>query len=150
MYKRQYQDPALTPLSEEHPNLVYIFAESFEETYYDETLFPSLVTDLRSIREQSITFTQIKQALGTSWTIAGMTAVQCGIPLVTPSANAHSLQGNSMSKMSTFYSGAVCMSDMLHKEGYKLIYRSGSPLEFAGVDKLYRTCLLYTSPSPRD
>lgn len=134
-----YQDPALTPLSEEHPNLVYIFAESFEETYYDETLFPSLVTDLRSIREQSITFTQIKQALGTSWTIAGMTAVQCGIPLVTPSANAHSPQGNSMSKMSTFYSGAVCMSDMLHKEGYKLIYRSGSPLEFAGVDKLYRT-----------
>lgn len=44
-----------------------------------------------------------------------------------------------MSKMSTFYSGAVCMSDMLHKEGYKLIYRSGSPLEFAGVDKLYKT-----------
>ena len=134
-----YQDPTLTPLSEEHPNLIYIFAESFEETYYDETLFPSLVTDLRSIREQSIAFTQIKQALGTSWTIAGMTAVQCGIPLVTPSANAHSPQGNSMSKMSTFYSGAVCMSDMLHKEGYKLIYRSGSPLEFAGVDKLYRT-----------
>lgn len=134
-----YQDPALTPLSEEHPNLVYIFAESFEETYYNEALFPSLVTDLRSIREQSITFTQIKQALGTSWTIAGMTAVQCGIPLVTPSANAHSPQGNSMSKMSTFYSGAVCMSDMLHKEGYKLVYRSGSPLEFAGVDKLYRT-----------
>jgi len=28
---------------------------------------------------------------------------------------------------------------MLHKEGYKLIYRSGSPLEFAGVDKLYKT-----------
>jgi len=111
----------------------------FEETYYDETLFPSLVTHLRPIREQSVSFTQIKQALGTSWTIAGMTAVQCGIPLVTPSANAHSPQGNSMSKMSTFYSGAVCMSDMLHKEGYKLIYRSGSPLEFAGVDKLYRT-----------
>lgn len=134
-----YQDPTLTPLSEEHPNLVYIFAESFEETYYDETLFPSLVTDLRAIRDQSIAFTQIKQALGTSWTIAGMTAVQCGIPLVTPSANAHSAQGNSMSKMSTFYSGAVCMSDMLHKEGYKLVYRSGSPLEFAGVDKLYHT-----------
>ena len=31
------------------------------------------------------------------------------------------------------------MSDMLHKEGYKLVYRSGSALEFAGVDKLYKT-----------
>ena len=134
-----YQDPSLTPISEEHPNLVYIFAESFEDTYFDETIFPSLVSELRPIREQSVSFSQIKQAQGTGWTIAGMTAVQCGIPLVTPSANAHSPQGNSMSKMSTFYSGAVCMSDMLHKEGYKLIYRSGSALDFAGVDKLYRT-----------
>lgn len=134
-----YQDPSLTPTSEEHPNLVYIFAESFEDTYFDEKIFPSLVSALRPIREQSVSFTEIKQAIGTSWTIAGMTAVQCGIPLVTPSTNAHSPQGNSMSKMSTFYSGAVCMSDMLHKEGYKLVYRSGSPLEFAGVDKLYRT-----------
>mgnify|MGYP003585643333 FL=1 len=134
-----YQDPSLTSISEDHPNVVYIFAESFEDTYFDEKIFPSLVKELRPIREQSISFTEIKQALGTSWTIAGMTAVQCGIPLVTPSTNSHSPQGNSMSKMSTFYSGAVCMSDMLHKEGYKLIYRSGSPLEFAGVDKLYKT-----------
>ena len=134
-----YQDPSLTPTSEEHPNLIYIFAESFEDTYFDEKIFPSLVKDLRPIREQSVSFTEIKQALGTSWTIAGMTAVQCGIPLVTPSTNSHSPQGNSMSKMSTFYSGAVCMSDMLHKEGYKMVYRSGSALEFAGVDKLYKT-----------
>ncbi|WP_041958035.1 sulfatase-like hydrolase/transferase [Sulfurospirillum arsenophilum] len=134
-----YQTPSLTPTSEEHPNLVYIFAESFENTYFDEKIFPSLVTALRPIREQSISFTQIHQAQGTSWTIAGMTSVMCGLPLVTPSTDAHSAQGNSMSKMSTFYSGAVCMSDMLHKEGYKLIYRSGSPLDFAGVDKLYKT-----------
>ncbi len=134
-----YQEPSLTSTSDEHPNLVYIFAESFEDTYFDEKIFPSLVTALRPIREQSTSFTQIKQAQGTSWTIAGMTSVICGLPLVTPSTDAHSAQGNSMSKMSTFYSGAVCMSDMLHKEGYKLIYRSGSPLEFAGVDKLYKT-----------
>ncbi|WP_263833145.1 sulfatase-like hydrolase/transferase [Sulfurospirillum oryzae] len=134
-----YKTASLTSISENHPNLVYIFAESFEDTYFDEKIFPSLVTDLRPIREQSTSFTQIKQAWGTSWTIAGMTSVMCGIPLVTPSTGSNSPQGNSMSKMSTFYSGAVCMSDMLHKEGYKLIYRSGSPLEFAGVDKLYKT-----------
>ncbi|AFL68828.1 sulfatase-like hydrolase/transferase [Sulfurospirillum barnesii] len=134
-----YQEPTLTPIHEEHPNLVYIFAESLEETYFDEKLFPSLMTKLRPIREQSTLFTEIKQAQGTSWTIAGMTSVLCGLPLVTPSTGKHSPQGNSMSKMSTFYSGAVCMSDMLHKEGYKMVYRSGSSLEFAGVDKLYRT-----------
>jgi len=134
-----YKTPTLSAISENHPNLVYIFAESFEDTYFDQTIFPSLVTDLLPIREQSVSFTQIKQAWGTSWTIAGMTSVLCGLPLVTPSTDSDSPQGNSMSKMKTFYSGAVCMSDMLHKEGYKLVYRSGSALEFAGVDKLYKT-----------
>ena len=134
-----YKTPTLSAISDNHPNLVYIFAESFEDTYFDQTIFPSLVTELLPIREQSVSFTQIKQAWGTSWTIAGMTSVLCGLPLVTPSTNSDSPQGNSMSKMMTFYSGAVCMSDMLHKEGYKLVYRSGSPLEFAGVDKLYKT-----------
>ena len=134
-----YKTPSLQGVSEEHPNFVYIFAESFENTYFDEKLFPDLVTHLRMMREQNTYFTDIKQAVGTSWTIAGMTSVLCGIPLVTPSPNAHSPQGNSMSKMSSFYSGATCMSDLLQKEGYSLTYRSGSSLEFAGVDKLYRT-----------
>ncbi len=31
------------------------------------------------------------------------------------------------------------MSDLLHQEGYKMVYRSGSELAFAGVDKLYKT-----------
>lgn len=134
-----YQTPSIQASSEEHPNLVYIFAESFETTYFDETIFPSLVKDLRSMRSSSTYFTDIRQALGTSWTIAGMTSALCGLPLVTPTTNEHSPQGNSMSKMSTFYSGAVCMSDLLHQEGYKLVYRSGSELAFAGVDKLYKT-----------
>lgn len=134
-----YQAPTIEMRSEEHPNLVYIFAESFETTYFDEKIFPGLVKDLRAIHSESITFTDIRQALGTSWTIAGMTASLCALPLVTPTTNEHSPQGNSMSKMSTFYSGAVCMSDVLHQEGYKLIYRSGSELAFAGVDKLYKT-----------
>lgn len=134
-----YQTPTVESNSEEHPNLVYIFAESFETTYFDEKLFPSLVTQLRTLEPQSITFTDIRQVLGTSWTIAGMTSALCGLPLVTPTTNEHSPQGNSMSKMSTFYSGAVCLSDLLHQEGYKMVYRSGSELVFAGVDKLYKT-----------
>lgn len=134
-----YQTPTLESKSEDHLNVVYIFAESFETTYFDETIFPSLVTHLRALQPHSTHFTDIRQVMGTGWTIAGMTASLCGLPLVTPSTNEHSPQGNSMSKMTTFYSGATCMSDVLHQEGYKLIYRSGSELSFAGVDKLYKT-----------
>lgn len=134
-----YHSPTIQASRDEHPNVVYIFAESFENTYFDETLFPGLVTQIPTLWPQSINFTDIHQAVGTSWTIAGMTSALCGLPLVTPSTNEHSPQGNSMSKMPTFYSGATCMSDLLHQEGYRLVYRSGSELSFAGVDKLYKT-----------
>ncbi|MDD2383617.1 MAG: sulfatase-like hydrolase/transferase [Sulfurospirillaceae bacterium] len=134
-----YKTPTIQSISDEHPNLVYIFAESFETTYFDETLFPSLVTHLRSFKEQSTYFTDIRQVKGTSWTIAGATAVICGLPLVTPSSSSKTSQGNSMSKMDSFYSGATCMSDLLHKEGYRMVSRRGASLKFAGTDKLYRT-----------
>ncbi len=134
-----YHVPSVEATQEEHLNVVYIFAESFELTYFDEKIFPSLVQHLRPLHAKGISFTNIDQVLGTGWTIAGMTSAICAIPLVTPSTNEYSPQGNSMSKMSTFYSGATCMSDLLHKEGYKMVYRSGSELAFAGVDKLYKT-----------
>ncbi len=138
-FAEYYKTPTIQSVSDEHPNLVYIFAESFETTYFDESLFPSLVTHLRHIKEQSTYFTDIRQVKGTSWTIAGATAVICGLPLVTPSSSSKSSQGNSMSKMDSFYSGATCMSDLLHKEGYKIASRRGASLKFAGTDKLYRT-----------
>lgn len=138
-FSEYYKTPSIQSLSDEHPNLVYIFAESFETTYFDETLFPSLAENLKEFQPQSVNFTDIRQVKGTSWTIAGATAVLCGIPLVTPTSSTKLSQGNSMSQMSAFYSGATCMSDLLHKEGYKITSRRGASLKFAGTDKLYRT-----------
>jgi phosphoglycerol transferase len=86
-------------------NLVYIYAESLERTYFDEKLFPDLVVGLRQLESQSTSFTNIKQSAYTGWTVAGMVASQCGIPLVTPS------HGNSMSGMDSFLSSAVCLGD---------------------------------------
>jgi phosphoglycerol transferase len=112
-------------------NLVYIYAESFERSYFDETVFPGLIKELRALESKATSFTQIKQVSGTGWTIAGMTASQCGIPLITPS------HGNSMSGMDKFLPNAVCLGDLLADEGYSLSFLSGSSLEFAGTQKLF-------------
>ena len=81
----------------------------------------------------STTFTQIKEISGTGWTIGGMTASQCGIPLVTPS------HGNSMSGMDAFLPDAICLGDLLCKEGYELHYFHNSSIDFAGTGKFYCT-----------
>lgn len=114
-------------------NVVYIYLESLERTYLDETIFPGLLPGLKLLDSQSLSFTDIRQVYGTGWTIAGMTASQCGIPLVTAS------QGNSMSGMDSFLSGALCMGDILREQGYSLDYMGGASLEFAGKGNFYKT-----------
>ena len=128
-----YLEPSITRLTTETKNLVVIYAEGLERTYFDQTIFPDLITGLRAIESKSTYFTNIKQVLGTRWTIGGMVASQCGIPLVTPSHT------NSMAGMDLFLPSAICLGDLLHDEGYDLVYYGGADLAFLGKGKFYST-----------
>jgi len=128
-----YDHPRLTRIDGGHPNLVFIYAESLERTYFDEKTFPGLTARLQELEAQATSFTNIAQVSGTSWTIAGMVASQCGIPLFTPS------HGNSMSGMNKFLPGAFCLSDLLKNEGYHLAYLGGAKTKFAGKGTFYET-----------
>ncbi len=113
--------------------MVLIYAESLERSYFDESVFPGLIRGLREVERQSTYFTNIKQAPGTGWTIAGMTASQCAIPLFTPS------HGNSMSGMDQFLGSATCLGDLLSQADYHLEYMGGASLRFAGKGKFYKS-----------
>ncbi|MCK4824891.1 sulfatase-like hydrolase/transferase, partial [bacterium] len=130
-FNKFYREPYITKVMGETKNLVVIYAESLERTYFDETIFPGLIKGLRKLESKSTYFTNIKQVAGTRWTIGGMVASQCGIPLFTPS------HGNSMSGMDEFLPSAICLGDLLHNEGYELIYYGGADLAFAGKGKFY-------------
>jgi hypothetical protein len=119
--------------SQNRKNVVYLFLESLERTYFDETLFPGLLPRLKRLQDESISFTEIEQVFGTGWTVGGMTAAKCGIPLVTPS------HGNSMSGTDLFLPEATCLGDVLVENGYALNYLGGADLEFAGKGSLFRT-----------
>lgn len=111
-------------------NLVFIYLESLERTYFDETRFPGLIKHLRELETESITFTDIRQLWGTGWTVGGMTASQFGIPLVLI---------NSLAGMETFLPKATGIGDILDDEGYHLVYMGGANLDFSGKGKLYKT-----------
>lgn len=108
------------------PNLVYIYGESLERTYFDEQTFPGLTTELGRHKDASIDFTATRQVPGTGYTIAGMVASQCGIPLFAP------FDGNASSALSTFYPENVCLGDVLKAAGYQNYFYQGAELAFAG------------------
>lgn len=132
-FYKYYKTPYIKTSESNHKNIIFIYAESLERTYFDKTIFPGLINGLRELESRSTYFTNIKQVAGTGWTVAGMTASQCGIPLSTPS------HGNSMSGMDQFLPLAVCLGDLLNENGYQLNYMGGASLQFAGKGKLLKT-----------
>lgn len=122
-----------TPVINHKKNLVYIYLESLEATYLDETLFPGLLPNLQSLKSKAVNYTDIRQVTHTGWTIAGMVASQCGFPLFSSS------HGNALSGMDFFLPRATCLPDILKSQGYHLEYYGGADLEFAGKGNYYRT-----------
>ncbi|MEX5716219.1 phosphatidylglycerol--membrane-oligosaccharide glycerophosphotransferase [Serratia ureilytica] len=112
---------------------MYIYAESLERTYFDTELFPGLADELNALRADSIDFSNTQQLPGTGYTIAGMVASQCGIPLFAP------FDGNASSAVSTFYPENVCLGDVLKAAGYSNSFYQGAELAFAGKDTFLKS-----------
>jgi phosphoglycerol transferase len=113
-----------------HPqlNLVYIYGESLERTYFQPELFPDLAPELTGLKDSGMDFSHTGQLPGTDYTIAGMVSSQCGIPLFAP------FEGNSSASMSSFFPKNVCLGDILKASGYENYFMQGADLRFAGKD----------------
>ena len=128
-----YKTPKITSISEIKKNLVFIYAESLERTYFYKDLFPGLIKEIKKFESYSISFTDIYQTSGAGTTVSGMTASQLGIPLFTPTYE------NSMYGIDYFLPGATGLGDLLKKEEYFLSYIGGARSSFAGKGKLFKT-----------
>ncbi|NEL42191.1 MAG: phosphoglycerol transferase I, partial [Xanthomonas perforans] len=64
---------------------------------------------------------------GSGWTIAGMVASMCGVPLTTAPGDE-----NSMGRMGLFLPEARCLGDYLKDQGYRNHYVGGADASFAG------------------
>ena len=124
------------------PNLVFIFAEALESTYGNAQLMGEDFTPrLTALQGEAAQFTEMIQLPPASWTMGGMVAALCSVPLPIPTETfgflGHQLEA--LTPMNTL-SGAVlgsladhdCLGDILARHGYRRVYYSGFPLAFAG------------------
>tara|TARA_B100000609_G_C17211189_1_gene433908 strand:- start:130 stop:1926 length:1797 start_codon:yes stop_codon:yes gene_type:complete len=118
--------------TKENKNIIFLYLEQIERTYLDKELFPDLMPNLSNLEKEAITFTNISIPKATNWTVGGMAASQCGVPLYTPIASQ-----NSMSGVDQFMPLAKCLGDILKDAGYTLSYMGGADKEFGGKDKFY-------------
>jgi hypothetical protein len=127
-----FVDPEILARPVTRKNLIVVYLESLERSYFDETVFPGLIEDLRPIEAKGQSFTGLGQSIGAGFTIGGMVASQCGVPLIISGSE------NSM-QVSRFMTGATCLGDLLKAEGYRTEYLGGSLGEFAGKGSFYES-----------
>jgi phosphoglycerol transferase len=133
-FSQHYVYPEKVEIQAKNPkNLVLIYVESLENTYRDKKLFGrNLLSELDALG--GVSFNHYKQAPGTGWTIAGITATQCGLPLKSVSL----YDGNGVGEnIKRFLPRAVCLGDVLHAFGYYNVYMGSDALHFAGKGKFF-------------
>jgi arylsulfatase A-like enzyme len=112
-------------------NVVWIYMESLERIYWDPEVFPGLTPNLDRLRRQGLDFSGFETFAGANYTMAGLFASQCGVPLFTSAfAGLDTVAGNT-TDASTFHPKIACFGDVLHKAGYSQVYMGGAPIVFS-------------------
>ena len=134
-FSAHYLNPAKVKISALKPkNLVLIYVESLEDGYQHPHIFgKNLLASLDGLPGQQ--FARYKSAPGSWWTIAGITATQCGVPLKTISMYDGNEQGHVIKQ---FLPNATCLGDILHQAGYTNVYMGGDGLDFSGKGMFFK------------
>lgn len=123
--------------SDKAKNLILIYVESLESTYQDPQVFGhNLLNSLTNIDIPNISFKKYKQTHGANWTIGGIVATHCGIPLKLTNLFKKNQIGENIKQ---FLPRATCLGDILAQQGYHNIFINGPSVEFAGVGTFFKT-----------
>lgn len=146
VFDEKYVDPDSVDIKfpEKKRNLIYIFLESMETTFFSKeqggALDHCLTPELYSLAEKNISFSHndgiggFLTPNGTTWTVAAMTAQLSGIPLKAPSMFERNAYGSE-----SFLPGATTLTNILNANGYYQALMFGSDDVFANRDVLFKS-----------
>ena len=144
IFEENYVDPMSAGIEfpEEKRNLIYIFLESMETTYFSKEegggLDYNIMPELYSLAEENICFSHtdgiggLYAPNGATWTIGAMTAHTSGVPLKAPPSFEQNTYG-----ADEFLPGINNLSDVLAANGYYQALMVGSESGFANRDVYY-------------
>lgn len=130
------QDVTLT-FPEEKRNLIYIFLESVEMTYTDESVggafeenvipeLTKLSLDNENFSGEEAVLNGGRQVKGCTWTVGAMFGQTSGLPLLIP------IFSNKMDSQDTFFPSISTLGDILESAGYQQSLLIGSDAVFGG------------------
>ena len=141
--EEEYVAPEETNIEfpEQKRNLIYIFLESMETTYYAKEdgglSTKDLIPEISKLAKENLNFSNTSQIggahtlYGATWTAAAMSAQTSGVPLKL------SIEDNALSEYSVFLGGAHSIGEILEDNGYHNFLLLGSDAVFGGRKNLF-------------
>lgn len=133
LYEEDYVDPdTIQVVFEQKRNLIFVMMESMESNFQDRerggNLDENLIPEITELSNANISFMPGGISVeGTGWTMGETIAKTCGIPLQEPiDRNEYGIR-NYLKKI-------VCLTDILHNNGYAIKLLQGSSIKFASMD----------------
>lgn len=133
LYEEDYVDPdTVTVVFEQKRNLIFVMMESMESNFQDRerggNLDENLIPEITELSNANISFMPGGISVeGTGWTMGETIAKTCGIPLQEPIEHNEYGIRNYLKKI-------VCLTDILHNNGYAIKLLQGSNIKFASMD----------------
>lgn len=117
------------------PDIVLIYLEGTERTFLDRPGYDGALDALAPLDGEGLTLTGVRQIEGTEWSLAGIVASQCGVPLLPNGLRFR----NNFAGMGSFLGRQVCLGDFLRAYGYATEFVVGNDSEFAGYDNFFNS-----------
>lgn len=118
------------------PNLIFIFLESFENAFANESLFPNLTPNINRMKNEGVSFENINMAPCSNYSFGGFYTSLLGCNQVDLSM--FSFWGGGKTQQTT---GLLSFPSILHKAGYYQAYASGTPPEGDNIFTLVKDSL---------
>lgn len=117
------------------PDVIMIYLEGLDRSFADQARYGDAYAGLLPVQAEGLDLTQIGQIAGTGWSIAGIVATQCGVPLLPNGMR----NRNSFEAQTAFLPAQTCLSDILADHGYHSTYIVAANAAFAGQDHFMRS-----------
>jgi phosphoglycerol transferase len=125
--EEHFKAPVFTKSPALKKNMVIVYLESLEQTYANLESTKEQYGKVDPLMADALVATHLMQTTGTNFTIAGIVATQCGVPLL-PSGMNQGLYNRQLAEMEvrSFYERIDCLGDRLSSDGYTLSYMNGA------------------------
>ncbi len=126
---KRLHPPEIEAKPVQQKNLVIVYLESIERSYGDIPEFAAFYKPINDLAARGVEFTDVQQVTGTNYTIAGIVATHCGVPLLPNGLESVFFQSNMSAQMDSFMPRIRCLGDILSDDGYTLSYMNGASLD---------------------